>query len=67
MTLFKTKMWSWLDIALLKWSALFFGVVVGAYFQVFVRCYLWLFVVAALLLAIRPALHYFTDTTQGTR
>jgi len=30
MQLFKTKIWSWVDIVLLKWCVLFFGMIVGA-------------------------------------
>lgn len=59
MSLLKTRVWSWVDIALLKWSALLVGAVIGAFFAGFVRCYVSLFVLAAVLLAIRPALHYF--------
>ena len=59
MSLLKTKVWSWVDIALLKWSTLLVGTVVGAFFAGFVRCYVSLFVMAAVLLAVRPAFHYF--------
>jgi hypothetical protein len=59
--LLRTKVWSWQDIALLKWSALLFGVAVGAYFASCVRNYLWGVVLAAVILAIRPTVHYFKD------
>jgi hypothetical protein len=61
MKLLKNKRWEWYDIALLKWSVLFFGVVAGAYFSSFIREYLLLFLLVAVILAIRPAMAYFRD------
>jgi len=61
MSLFKTKVWWWLDIGLLKWSALIFGMIVGAYLSDFVKQYVWVFVLVAVILAIRPAVKYFGD------
>jgi hypothetical protein len=60
MKLFRTKVWSWLDIGLLKWSVLLFGMVAGAYFADFVRQFVWIFLGAAIFLAIRPSLNYFS-------
>ena len=59
MSLFKTKRWWWLDIGLLKWSAIIFGMIAGAYLSDFVKQYVWVFVSVAVILAIRPAIKYF--------
>jgi len=61
MKLLRTKTWCWCDIALLKWSVLFFGMIVGAYFHDFVMQYVWVILVAAVLLAIRPTIAYFKE------
>jgi hypothetical protein len=59
MKLLKNKPWAWYDIALLKWSALLFGVVAGAYSSSFIREYLLILLLVAVILAIRPAMVYF--------
>jgi hypothetical protein len=61
MRLFKTKIWHWSDIALLKWSALFAGVAIGAYFHEYVTKHAWVIIISALLLAFRPAVAYFKE------
>lgn len=61
MRLFRTKMWWWLDIGLLKWSALLFGVIAGAYFSDVVKHYVWGVLSVAVILAIRPVIKYFED------
>jgi len=61
MNLLKSKTWCWRDIALLKWSSILFGMVAGAYFADFVMENVWLFLVVAWLLAIKPAIAYFRD------
>jgi len=61
MKLLRTKIWSWCDIGLLKWSVLLFGMIVGAYFHDFVMRYVWVILIAAVLLAIRPAIAYYKD------
>lgn len=61
MKLLRTKMWSWYDIGLLKWSVLLFGIIVGAYFHDFVMQHVWAILIAAVLLVIRPAIAYFKD------
>jgi hypothetical protein len=61
MKLLKNKRWEWYDIALLKWSALLFGVVAGAYSSSFIRDYLPILLLVAVVLAIRPAMAYFRD------
>jgi hypothetical protein len=59
MELFKNKRWSWCDIAFLKGSAIMFGMIVGAYLSGFIREHLVLFILGAVVLAIRPAIAYF--------
>jgi len=61
MNLLRTKPWGWQDIWLLKWSVLLFGMIAGAYFHAFVAQHAGVILVAAVLLAIRPALVYFRD------
>jgi putative Mn2+ efflux pump MntP len=61
MKLLKTKIWSWCDIGLLKLSMLLFGMIVGAYFHDFVMQYVWVILIAAVLLVIRPTIAYFKD------
>jgi len=62
MRLLSPRTWSWTDIAFLKWSAAFFGMIVGAYFSDFVKQYAVAFLLTACLLAIRPLMAYFKDT-----
>jgi hypothetical protein len=59
MTLFRSKVWSPVDIASLKWSCIVFGMIVGGYFSVFVKDHVWAFVSGAILLGIKPAVSYF--------
>ena len=59
MRLFRTKVWSWADIWLLKWCAFLFGIIAGAYNSDFVKQYVWIFFIVAILLTIRPATRYF--------
>jgi hypothetical protein len=59
MRLFRTKTWDWLDIALLKWSCILFGMIAGAFLSEFVMLNVWVFLGIAWLLAIKPAIAYF--------
>ena len=61
MKLLRSKVWSPLDIGCLKWSCIFFGMIVGAYFSEFTKQYIWLFAVAVILLAIKPLVAYFKN------
>jgi hypothetical protein len=61
MKVLRTKIWGWFDIGLLKWSALLIGMIAGAYFHDFVVQYVWVILIAAVLLVIRPAIVYFKD------
>lgn len=59
--LFKSKVWSPLDIGCLKWSCIFFGMIAGAYFSEFTKQYVWLFIIAVILLAGKPTISYFRN------
>jgi len=61
MKLLRTKIWSWCDIGLLKWSVLLFGMIAGAYFHDFVMQHVLVILIAAILLAIRPTIAYYKD------
>lgn len=61
MKLLKTKIWNWRDIALLKWSALLAGMVLGAYFHEYVTQNAWVIIICVLLFALRPAAAYFKE------
>jgi hypothetical protein len=61
MILLRTKIWRWYDISLLKWGVLLFGMIAGAYFHDFVMQHVWVILIAAVLLVIRPTIAYFKD------
>ena len=61
MKLLRTKIWNWWDVWLLKWCAFLFGIAAGAYFHEYMMPYVVIILVAATLLAIRPAITYFKD------
>ena len=54
MKLLKTKIWSWYGIGLLKWGALLFGMIAGAYFHDLIMEHVRVVLIAAVLLVIRP-------------
>ena len=59
MKLFKTKLWSVVDIGSLKLCCILLGMIAGAYLPDFVKRYVWLLAAAAILAAIKPTLNYF--------
>jgi hypothetical protein len=59
MRLFRTKVWSWADIWILKWCAFLFGMIGGAYLSGFVKQYVWVLLVLAIGLGIRSGYRYF--------
>jgi len=65
MRLFRTKVWSAIDIVLLKWCCFLFSMIAGAYLSDFTKCYLWFFAIAAILFGVKPTIHYFKDDKQG--
>ena len=54
-------------IGLLKWSALLFGMIAGAYLSIFVKQHVWVFASVAVILAIRPAIKYFKNNDSMIR
>jgi hypothetical protein len=48
-----------LDIGLLKWASIFFGMILGAFFSGFVRHNIWYFIVLVVILAIKPLISYW--------
>jgi hypothetical protein len=61
MKLLRTKIWNWWDAWLLKWSAFLFGIAAGAYFHEILIQYVWVILIVAVLLAVRPTIAYFKD------
>jgi hypothetical protein len=61
MKLLRSKVWSVVDIGCLKWSCIFFGMILGAFVPEFTKRYVWLFAAAVILLAIKPAAAYFRN------
>ncbi|MCK5010730.1 MAG: hypothetical protein KAS98_09610 [Deltaproteobacteria bacterium] len=59
MKLFRKKEWTVLDIGLLKWSAIFFGMILGAFFPGFVKNNIWFFISLVVILAIKPVLSFW--------
>jgi len=59
MKLFRSKVWSVVDIGLLKWCCILIGMIAGAYLTDFTKRYVWFIALAALLLGIKPTVSYF--------
>ncbi len=61
MNLFRDRKYSVIDIGLIKWSCILFGMVVGAYLSDFTLRYVWLIIIVAVILAIKPVFTYFKN------
>jgi len=61
MKLLRSKVWSVVDIGMLKWCCVLAGMIAGAYLADFTKRYVWFFVVAAVVLAIKPVVSYFGE------
>jgi len=61
MKLFRAKVWSVMDIGLLKWCCILIGMIVGAYLTDFTKRYVWLIALVAVLAAIKPTISYFRN------
>ena len=59
MGIFKTKTWPAVDIMLVKWSSVFFGMIVGAYVSNFVKQHLWIFIVFVIVFGLKPLYSYW--------
>lgn len=53
------KVWSNLDLGLFKWSCIFFGIIIGAYISQVVKDWLWIFILTAVALGIKPTIDYW--------
>jgi len=53
------RVWTNVDLGLLKWSCIFFGMIVGAYLSDIVKGYLWIFIIATVALAVKPTIYYW--------
>lgn len=47
-----------IDIALIKWTSILFGMIIGAYFHEYVKNNIWFFAFFVLLFALKPAYTY---------
>jgi hypothetical protein len=56
---FKSKMWPFGDIVLLKLYCVVVGIIIGAHIAAFVKSYLWFFVLVAIVLVVRLFYFYF--------
>ena len=61
MKIWKTKIWTPIDLVLAKWSTFLFGMIVGSFVPNFTRQYIWFVVIAMVLLAIKPVTSYLSD------
>jgi putative Mn2+ efflux pump MntP len=59
MKIFKSKVWSVVDIGLLKWCCILLGMIIGAYLADFTKRYVWLIAGLAFLMGIKPTISYF--------
>lgn len=59
MRLFRATLWPFWEIATLKLYCVVVGMIIGAYIGAAVREYLWIFVLVAVVLAIRLCYFYF--------
>ena len=57
--MFKTKVWSPIDIGLLKWASILFGMILGAYLNAFVKQHLWVFILLTVVFTVRPLYSYW--------
>ena len=59
MKLFRTKVWSVVDIGLLKACCILLGMIAGAYLAEFTKQHAWFIAAGAVLLGIKPTISYF--------
>ncbi len=50
----KTKKLDWLDVGLIKWSCIAFGIILAMLIPALLEINIWWFVAIAVILAIRP-------------
>jgi hypothetical protein len=61
MKLLGSRVWSAVDIGMLKWCCVLTGMIAGAYLSDFTKRHVWLFVIAVVALAIKPTITYFSQ------
>lgn len=61
MSIWKTKVWTPMDIACLKWSSVLAGIVIGTLMAETFQPYLVPLLIAAVVFAIKPLLSYFRN------
>jgi hypothetical protein len=59
MNFFKSKRWPFGDILLLKLYCVVLGIIIGGYISSVVKGYLWLFIIVAVVMAVRLCYFYF--------
>ena len=59
MRLFRATLWPFWEIALLKIYCVVVGMIIGAHIASVIREYLWVFLLAAIILAIKLCYFYF--------
>jgi hypothetical protein len=59
MRLFKARLWPFWEIAMLKLYCVIVGMIIGVYIASAVKGYLWIFILVAVILAIRLCYFYF--------
>ncbi|OPZ26679.1 MAG: hypothetical protein BWZ02_01922 [Lentisphaerae bacterium ADurb.BinA184] len=65
MKLFRAKVWSVVDIGLLKWCSLLVGLIAGAYLADYVRRYVWIIAAVAVVMAAKVMVSYFCGDGQS--
>ncbi len=55
----KPRTWTVAEIGCLKWASILIGAVIGAYIPDLVKQYVWVFVISAAILSIKPISGYF--------
>jgi len=64
MKLIRSKVWSVVDIGLLKCCCILIGMIAGAYLTDFTKRNVWFIALAALLLGIKPTISYFRSENE---
>ena len=59
MNFLKSRTWTAGELACIKWSAFLAGMIAGAYLETVVKAWVWLFAVAVVAFAAKPAVEYF--------
>ena len=55
----RAKRLTWLDIGLIKWSSIVFGLIIGCLFPDFFKRYLWVMIILCIGLGVRPGYRFW--------